>query len=364
MKKVSLVLTILSAILIATGCVKQEKDASINSANEDGVITAVPEKAEENSSFDDEVDDDEASILEKKVEYSPMFELVEREYLGSIARSTVNDDNVNVRLMPSLSSEKIGTVNKGDVVEIIGYSNSKETISGYDGYWLKITFNEKPREYYGLYGWVFSEFVDVDPSVDVSTFTAGKVEDGRLKTIEIDRNGIKTESKVYLTRLTNDSAYTFVWSDDMQDFKYNDPTGVFKWNPDTNGIENITNMGSEMESAWCKVSDDMKFMFQDYGTSPGVRGLGIYDVKTTKQIFSGSYYHELDYDGESVIIAKVFDIKTADENVRKFTAETPLTEEQLDWVSQGLSVDVVVKYRYNLFNKKKEFAGCEYVFSQ
>lgn len=362
MKKTKLFLSVLTVIMAVTSCNKSEKAVVYDSDSKVEAESDVEAKLEDNTAL---INETEGKIEpEEKDEYSPLFALYDRGYFGIIARSTVNDDNVNVRLLPNVSSEKIGSLNKGYVVEILGYSNSKETINDYEGYWLKISFKEKPKEYYGLYGWVFSQYVDVEPSVDVSKFGAGKIEDGELKTIEIERNGVKTESTVYVNRLTDTSPYTFVWCDEMRDFNYNDPTGVFRWDPDTNEITNLTNMGSECESAWCLISDDLKFMFQDFGTSPGTRALGVYDMETTKQIFSGSYYRELGYDGESICIVKKYGLNHSDENVKKFREETPLTEEQLDWINQGMSVNVIVKYRFNLFTKDMEFVECDYLLSQ
>ena len=66
------------------------------------------------------------------------LELDNRQYFGTVAKTTVNDDNLNIRLKPSTSSLKIGKLNKGDTVIIKGFSDKREKIDGFEGYWLKI----------------------------------------------------------------------------------------------------------------------------------------------------------------------------------------------------------------------------------
>ena len=56
------------------------------------------------------------------------LELDNRQYFGTVAKATVNDDNLNIRLKPSTSSLKIGKLNKGDTVAIKGFSDKREKI--------------------------------------------------------------------------------------------------------------------------------------------------------------------------------------------------------------------------------------------
>lgn len=362
MKKVKVIVLAFMAMMLIVSCNKQE-NANESVSDQKFEETFISDQEEQVSS-DIDIKEAVEEVNEPEINYVPTFEIVERDYLGKIARASVNDDNVNVRLLPSISSEKIGSVNKGTIVEILGYSNEKEIINGYEGYWLKIYFKDKPREYYGLYGWIYSQYVDVDPSVEVSKIKFLGYEKGKGLTIELDRNGEKIQSNVYISRMDNQSFYTFVWCDEIKDFFYSDPTGTFKWDPETNEISNITSMGSEIESGWCLISDDSKFFFQDFGTSPGARGLGVYDIETTKQLYSGSYYRDLEYDGKCITVVKVYNNQHYDEHGKKFKEETPLTEEQLEWKNQGGGVDVLVKYRFNLLTKETEFIGCEYILSQ
>jgi len=166
------------------------------------------------------------------------LELDNRQYFGTVAKTTINIDNLNIRLKPSTSSLKIGMLKKGDVVTVKGYSDKRERIDNFNGYWLKIQIekNDIIKDYasdnFGWYGWVFSKYVDIDPKIDVSTFSVFKVNSATKSTLlsidlEIDRNGQKTIVRVYPSKFSKQESYYFVWSDDIKDFQYSDPVGTF-----------------------------------------------------------------------------------------------------------------------------------------
>lgn len=304
------------------------------------------------------------------------LELDSRQYFGTVAKTTINDDNLNIRLKPSVSSLKIGKLKKGDVVTVKGYSDKRERIDNFDGYWLKIQVekNDIIKDYasdnFGWYGWVFSKYVDIDPKIDVSTFHVLKVNSATKSTtlsldLEIDRNGQKAIVKVYPRKFPKQESYCFVWSDDIEDFQYSDPVGTFKWNPKTNEITHITDMGYDCESAWCIISDDEKYLFQDYGTSPGVRAFAVYDIKTNKDLYSGSYLDDLEYDGKTVIIVEECDWWNINEN--RVTNESLKRSEEYKKTLNPKDLEsksIVVRYKLNLDNFKREYLDCTTVYEQ
>ena len=310
------------------------------------------------------------------------FNLQNTQYFGTYALSIVNDDNVNIRVMPSTTSEKIGKLNKGNVVKIKGFSDKREFIDDYNGYWLKISIDNKNTEYYvdndGNFGWVFSKYINIDEKIDVSTLKIVHVNypterQGMSIDIEINRNGNSIVTKVYPDKLECQDFYTFVWSSDDPDFMFNDPVGVFKCFLKTNEIQHITYMGSICESAWCLITNDNKYMLQDYGTSPGIRGLGIYEISSNKEIFSGSYYRDLQYDGKSIVIVEKYDSWNIDkkrisnksiEYAEKFEKEIKMSQEDYDWKDQGGTVSIMVQYRYYFDKNDVEYVGCKYIHEQ
>ena len=373
-------------VLFFNACSRKEKTEPQNekttvAENDISIINDVKSEDEKSSNVEEiQTDVQEEDEVSSEGDYTPFLRPYKKyDFWGTNALSTVNEDNVSVRIKPDMSSEIIETLNKGNVVEIRGYSTFKETLDGYEGYWLKVTVKKMKEGYYTgdtkPYGWVFSRYVDVDPDVEVSTlrvktFNEDTEDYWKKMILEIDRNGEKSESMVYPSKMADQDFYTFVWSDDMGDFFYSDPAGTFMWNPETDEIKNISDMGSEVESSWCRVSDDFHFLFQDFGTSPGTRGIGVYEIPTNKIIIEGSYYRTLDYDGTSITIVKVYnwanvEYKYIDDQSIKyaesFMEETPMSEEDIAW---GGSIDVIVKYRFNLLTQEAEFIGCEYIHVQ
>jgi uncharacterized protein YgiM (DUF1202 family) len=64
---------------------------------------------------------------------------------------TVNDDNVNVRDIPNeLGSKVVGTLKKGDSVEVTDVTNDQYTVAGQTARWYKVKDT----------GWVFGAFLD------------------------------------------------------------------------------------------------------------------------------------------------------------------------------------------------------------
>jgi hypothetical protein len=347
------------------------------------IISSCSAKVNNQTVTDEKAQSQTDSVIEStKANDSPQFSLIQREYFGTIAKASVNDNDVNIRLHPNISAEKIGKVNKGEIVEIRGFSINKEIIDGYNGYWLKVSITNDKDGYYidnfGRFGWIFSKFVDIDPSVEVSTMKILKVNpktDRTLMsiTLELDRNGQKIQTEIVPDKMKNQNFYTFVWSDDIEDFLYSDPVGTFKWIPDTNEIQHLTYMGSDCESAWCLVTDNSKYFLQDYGTSPGPRGVGIFDLETNKRIYSETYYKDLEYDGDYITVVEVYnwwnvDKKRIDEDsiklAEEFISKTSMTEEDKKWKTDGGSVDVIVKYRLNLITGEKKYLGSNYIHVQ
>lgn len=301
------------------------------------------------------------------------IELDNRQYFGTVAKAKVNDDNLNIRLKPTIDSIKVGKLNKGDIVTIKGYSDKKETIDNFEGYWLKIQIEKSPEtKYYygdifGKFGWVFSKYIDIDPKIEVSKFSVKDIHPETDNTnlyldLEINRQGKKTIVNVYPHKFSDQESYCFVWSDDMKDFMFSDPVGTFMWNPDTNEITHITDMGYDGESAWCIISDDGKLFFQDYGTSPGLRYYEIFDVKSKKYLNGGYYLNNIEYDGKSIVI-----VEKCSGWYKKLVSEESLKRsEEFLKALQPRELDfhesIIVRYKLNLTDFSREYIDCKILY--
>jgi hypothetical protein len=304
-------------------------------------------------------------------------EEVQREYCGTVYKTTVNDNRVNVRSLPSTSAKVVGQKNKGDVVYITGFSSDKETLDGHEGYWVRVSLMND-LSWDDKNGWIFSKYANLDAGVSVSEMTVAMVNPATARNalslkLNIKRYNASKEVTVAPQRLNDQAFYTFTWSDDESDFLYCDPVGTFIWNPETNEIKHISYMGYGMESAWCLVTNDLKYLLQDFGTGPAPRGLGVFDMETSASLYSGSYYGNLEYDGRSVVVIEELNLwdtehRDIDAQSLKYATEfknkASMTEDQIKWKNEGGGIAVIVRYRLDLSTMKREFIGCRYIQTQ
>lgn len=306
---------------------------------------------------------------------SGFSENIVRESWGTVFAARVTDNNVNVRSSPSRESQVLGKRNKGDQVLVTGYSTGREHIDGYSGFWVRVSLSETAKTFWSeKNGWIFAKYVDIDQSISVSSFSVHKVVPATSTTslsLELNiKRGLNSEIvTVAPRRLGNQEFYTFTWSDDRTGFGFSDPVGTFAWYPKNNTIEHVSYLGWAIESSWCLVTNDLKYLIQDYGTSPGPRSLAIFEIPSGRRVFSGAYYNDLDYDGKSIVVVQIYNKwqvedkkidKDSIEYARKFIVANPLSDENQKWKASGRGIDVIVSYRLDLDNFKLEFVHCSY----
>lgn len=295
----------------------------------------------------------------------------EDNHYPKLLKTYVTTDVLNIRELPTTSSKKVGKLYEGEQVYISGFSDTRELIDGYNGYWVKIgTLDQNGNNLNA--GWVFSKYVELDPKINVSTMKAIQIlPQGRgsdILQMEIIRNGKKSIIEVYLDRLNSQDFYTFRWSYgyyNQHDFYYSDPIGTFVYYPSTKEIKHITTLGDQDESAWNLFSDDFRYMFTDGGTSPGVRGLSVRDLKTNEIIYSGNYLRDLDYKNNEITVVQQYDnwnIKRGiipPEGIEHAKAfQKTLSAEDL------MQQEIVIRYRFNLNTRKLTYLDCVLQFVQ
>lgn len=69
---------------------------------------------------------------------SGFSEEITRHYFAPVYKTKINDDKVNVRILPGIRYKKVSQLNRGDIVLVTGISSKREVIDNYDGYWLRI----------------------------------------------------------------------------------------------------------------------------------------------------------------------------------------------------------------------------------
>lgn len=69
-------------------------------------------------------------------------------------RGIVTADSLRVRAQPSVRSEVLSYLRRGEVVEVLQRGEQQERIDGALGYWLEVTFE-------GVRGWAFGSHLEV-----------------------------------------------------------------------------------------------------------------------------------------------------------------------------------------------------------
>lgn len=308
-------------------------------------------------------------ILITSVAYADEYKM---EYEGTVYLTKMIDTNVNVREFPTTDAHKIDKYYLDDKIRITGISKKRETIDNHSGYWLRVNKIEKGNSKlyptYSGYGWIWSKYVEGVSKLEPSEITFKRYIKKTNKTgasiiLNIKHKGKIREVKVYPHKEKNQDYYTFIWSEDMKDFIYYDIPGTYIWDPKDNSINHITYFGSETESAWCIFTDDRKYMLQDYGTSPGIRGVSVIEISTGKKIYGGGYIYPLNLEGYKIDISFLESNPNIDnetlQHVKTYKKNNAPPES-----NYNLDSEVVIKYRYDFITQKRKFIECYYKYVQ
>lgn len=299
---------------------------------------------------------------------------VKGEYTGTVFASVINDNHVNIRARPDLTAKVLFQLNKDSAVRVMGVSENPQTVQNQKAYWLLISTPAQDANSSQRKGWVYAAFVKdcggLSPSaLSVGKYTPPTSSRGDSLDIILDRGGARSTFRVSPNKLDTQPFFTFTWSNDDGDFKYTDVPGSYAWYPETNEVEHISYGGTSMESAWVCFTDDFKYMLEDFGTSPGPRGLGVWTVAEDRSVFSGTYYRSLEMKGHEIdIVSEYTDWRISDGQIdaetaryaKDFKRKHPMPDQRSD----GLSNTLIVRYRLDLDSNRRQFLGCEWIITQ
>lgn len=310
-----------------------------------------------------EFEEDLYLITNHQEEYEKFFEINESEYFGTTAVVSINSDNTDVYLQPNLNSKILGTLRKGDIVKVCGFSSSNEEIFNHEKCFLKIIINKDFPEYYHdnytSVAWIKSSDTDIDSSISLSEFIFSDSE------VCIKRNNVI--SKVSFDIIDNGykNLPIFIWCSCSKDFMFNDPVGIFAIDYDNEEIIHLSDIGCIEESAWSYVTDDRRLILEDFGTNFGLRGLKIFEIDTNKILYSGLYlgtFGGLQRESSDITVVERYsdwDIQNnmiSNESIKKAEQyKVNFSEDELD------SAEIIVLNRLNLDTLEKSFIRCELI---
>ncbi|WP_407399073.1 hypothetical protein [Treponema sp.] len=308
-------------------------------------------------------EDDSYLIKNHQEEYEKFFKINESEYFGTTASISINSDDTNVYLQPNPNSKVLGTLRKGDIVKVCGFSSSNEEIFNHEKCFLKIIINKDFPEYYHddytSVAWIKNSDTDIDSNISLSKFIFSDSK------ICIKRNNVVSKVSFDIIENGYKNFPIFIWCSCSKDFMFNDPVGIFAIDYKNEEIIHLSDIGCIEESAWSYVTDDQRLILEDFGTYFGLRGLKIFEIDTNKILYSGLYlgtYGGLQKEDSNITVVERYsewDIQNnmiSNESIKKAEQyRESLSEDEVN------SSEIIVLNRLNLETLEKSFIRCELI---
>jgi hypothetical protein len=284
--------------------------------------------------------------------------------MGGIFYNTIiNDNNVNIRILPSLTSKIVTQLNKSSEIKVIGISPNTQLIDNFNGHWINIAL---PND---IVGWVFEKYVNIN-GIFVSE-------------INVDGNGYGTYSlgnnkisfNVELNEV-NQMKY-FIWDIKVENFHYSCVPGCYLFNQNNNMWELLTY--NTVGTFWgfrkfAVLADDMKYLMIDYETGPvPMRRIIVYRISDNVKIYDGGYNREPSGDSHCISVGYKYigyhygkwEIENTRLNDillaygREYIKNNPLEIEKTKpkWEKYGDSFALYIDCLYNLDTEKEEIVG-------
>jgi len=97
-------------------------------------------------------------------------QVISPKYFGYLLETTINEDHVNVRKLPTLQSEVITQMDKDTPVIITGTSKDNMVIDGESHFWFQITKADNVWSYptSASIGWVYGKYLNNVQSIQPS----------------------------------------------------------------------------------------------------------------------------------------------------------------------------------------------------
>lgn len=302
----------------------------------------------------------------------PLYELNEitnnKQYVAFICKA-----NADVKKEPNFESETIRRLNYSDSFRI----NQSWYSKNYEGFWCY-------NDYYN--GWIYSKDLNIENDINISVLsTEGMIEENEYEylKIKINRFGKETEDSELQVRLFENESNkkTFSLNTDINGANCFDSFGFYIYNPDTKVIIPdcvlylfIKEKRISEEENILHITDDNKYILIDSGTSPGIRGLSVFDLTKNEYIFKGSYYRYdfLYNENDVIVLTSLESFKDIDgftkENlkaeIQKYEENNPLSEEETEKISSGFTCKNYGFFKYNYRINTYEYLYCQRIITQ
>jgi hypothetical protein len=228
-------------------------------------------------------------------------------------------------------------------------------------------------------GWVFSKYVEngqINASkleiVELSPIIEANDRPKLRATYKID--GINIRFDLYPHKEENQNFYTFAYDCGFDFFHYSNIPGSYVLYPETKELKHLSYIGTDIESAWVIFTDDFKYIIEDFGTGPGPRGLGVWRVEDGKSIFSGTYYKNINLNGNTINIIYVYDnrnisMNRLDDEIltygKYFIDNNPAPEDMVNYSKEHMvDLTLLIVCKLNLDTNIRSIINGQYIYTQ
>ncbi len=234
-------------------------------------------------------------------------------------------------------------------------------------------------------GWVFSKYVNIEQSFTSEIF---------IEKASINKWGENTLDGYYMLagyrvcftvsayKQNTQDYYAFSWNFRHDKYHYSNIPGCYIWYPDTNEIKHITYLGGETSSwgfsSWIKVTNDKRYLIEDFGTAPPPRNVKIWDIKKNELIFDGLYFEDINL--RDNIINVIYSYRSYYNNwsmeneklekdilefARTYFDKNPVDIQLLNETKKtGIGISLIIVCDYYLDTRQINIIECKYIKTQ
>jgi hypothetical protein len=299
----------------------------------------------------------------------------------------ITQEEANVYVLPTVRSKIKGKLVKGKDISILGFAEAEGTIKGQTEHWVKIQY------IYDTYaGWIQSDVINIENFVVSELHIESSSFYRRHEAYQGDRlilhgkyivENQEREFSVGADKVDGQDFCLFWWNGSNENFHYSTRPGLYIWNEDKKELKHITyidGIDGEIEtnsaSGWDMVTNDYKYLIQDYGSAPPPRGIAVWNLDNGEKIFSGSYYEHINLNGHTIEIIKRYDEYF---NGKWLNRENGLTKEEIDYAKRFIETNkppadllgmantgmaglgLILVLEYNLDNGKTKIKEGKYI---
>lgn len=339
-------LLILITVLLFIGCIKKNINVEVDISEENKV----------SKKLSSEID---LTIYPQEI----------KNHYGISCITNITQDNVNVRVFPSLEAEIITKLQRNDIVRIRGFSNEVSTFNNLTGNWINIIFNEDSYNF--IEGWVFSKYVNLP-----------EIEPASLNFIELVFNDKNYVSRIKASYSLEDNDiikefwftdwgkyYIIVWGPYESDYHYSCIPGTYILDKETLELKHVTYLGALDANTggmnnWTRFTSDFEYLIQDAGTGNDPRGISAWRLSDMKNVYRGQYYgYSSIVDHKIDVILQSFD-NEIDSYIQKFKEENPISQEMKESQDNGLNLQIIVEGTIDLSTGERIITGAKYILTE